>query len=234
MTSALVAGLAAVVALLGILVVGLLRSHAEVLRSLHDLGVNLDPSEVGSQTGAALASANGATSLTPPPLGSGTGRVVDIVGVDPYGSAVQVAITGTRHRTMLAFLSSNCLTCHGFWETFDDPTIELPGKARLVVVTQGPQSESPSKIAELAAPHFRVVLSSEAWQTYGVPGAPYFVLVDGKENKVLGEGAATTWDHVSRLLRRAMADAEMDGGERAALIDGELRAAGIEPGDPSL
>jgi hypothetical protein len=135
---------------------------------------------------------------------------------------------------LIAFLSSNCLTCHGFWEVFDDPTIELPAKARLVVVTQGPQSESPSKIAELAPPHIPVVLSSEAWQMYGAPGAPYFVLVDGRTSTILGEGAATTWDHVSRLLRRAMADHEMDGTSRAALIDGELRAAGIEPGDPSL
>ena len=40
-----VATLVVVVALLALLVVGLLRSHAEILRALHDLGVNLDPDE---------------------------------------------------------------------------------------------------------------------------------------------------------------------------------------------
>ena len=39
---ALVVLLTIVVALLGVLVAGLLRSHAEVLRTLHDMGVVLD------------------------------------------------------------------------------------------------------------------------------------------------------------------------------------------------
>ncbi|MEX1008507.1 MAG: hypothetical protein WD271_11755 [Acidimicrobiia bacterium] len=38
----LVTLLGVVIALLGLLVAGLLRSHAEVLRALHDLGVDLD------------------------------------------------------------------------------------------------------------------------------------------------------------------------------------------------
>ncbi len=40
--TAVVIVLAFVVALLAFLVVGLLKSHADILRALHDLGVNLD------------------------------------------------------------------------------------------------------------------------------------------------------------------------------------------------
>ena len=40
---------AVVILLLAVLVVGLLRSHAEILRALHDLGVNLDD-DSGDQT----------------------------------------------------------------------------------------------------------------------------------------------------------------------------------------
>ncbi len=39
----LVALFAVVLALLALLVAGLLRSHAEILRALHQLGVNMDP-----------------------------------------------------------------------------------------------------------------------------------------------------------------------------------------------
>ena len=41
----LVVLLAVVVALLALLVAGLLRSHAEILRALHQLGVNMDPAQ---------------------------------------------------------------------------------------------------------------------------------------------------------------------------------------------
>ncbi|MBA2326358.1 MAG: hypothetical protein H0V95_06910 [Actinobacteria bacterium] len=48
----LVTLLAVVVALLALLVAGVLRSHAEILRSLHDLGVDLDPSLPKRTTGS--------------------------------------------------------------------------------------------------------------------------------------------------------------------------------------
>ncbi len=46
--TALVVALTAVVALLSLLVVGLLRSHAEILRRLHELGAGLDPDPEGT------------------------------------------------------------------------------------------------------------------------------------------------------------------------------------------
>ena len=47
MLTALVVALGVVVALLGVLVAGLLRSHAEILRQLHALGAGRTPGGVG-------------------------------------------------------------------------------------------------------------------------------------------------------------------------------------------
>ena len=76
-------------------------------------------------------------------------------------------------------------------------------------------------------------MSSEAYEAYDVPGAPYFVLVDGS---VRGEGVATTWDALESLLTDAIADArdQAAGSARADRIEARLAAAGIAPGDPSL
>jgi hypothetical protein len=74
-------------------------------------------------------------------------------------------------------------------------------------------------------------MSTETWHAYNVPGAPYFILVDGARNRVIGEGTATAWDRVQELMRQAMADANEGGGRN---VDDALRAAGVEPGDPSL
>jgi hypothetical protein len=76
-------------------------------------------------------------------------------------------------------------------------------------------------------------MSSHAYEEYGVPGAPYFVLVDGS---VRGEGVATTWAALESLLTDAIEDTSepAGGGGRAERIEARLAAAGIAPGDPSL
>lgn len=227
MSSAVVVGLLFVVALLGVLVIGLLRSHAEILRALHDLGVNLDP---------ALPASSAPIGIGPWPevaASDVTGRELDLVGTTPDGSAQRVAVAGTRHRTLIAFLSSSCLTCRSFWSSFSDPSLTVPGGARIVIVTQDPTAESPSAVAELAPPHLPVVMSTDAWQRYAVPGAPYFVVADGPTGRIVGQGAGPTWARVTELLHRAIADAG-GGAERAERVDDVLRAAGIEPGDASL
>jgi hypothetical protein len=66
-------------------------------------------------------------------------------------------------------------------------------------------------------------MSSDAWKDYQVPGAPYFILVDGA---VRGEGVATTWEAVASLVRDAVEE------ERG--IDQVLAANGIGPEHPSL
>ena len=48
------------------------------------------------------------------------------------------------HLTLLAFLSSGCATCAGFWKAFRQPDhLGLPAGTRLVVVTKGPEMEIP-------------------------------------------------------------------------------------------
>ena len=69
-----------------------------------------------------------------------------------------------------------------------------------------------------------------------MPGAPYFVLVDGV---VRGEGVATTWQALASLVGDAIEDereaARLDGGtRRARRVDATLAAAGIGPEHPSL
>lgn len=246
---AVVEGLAIVV--LGLLVLGLLRSHAEILRALHELGVSLDP--------ATPAGTTGATARVADPTRPDNEAVraadasLDIDGTDALGRTAHVAVTGTDRLTLVAFLSSGCLSCRGFWDRFADPATEIPGGARVVVVTKGPESESESLVRQLAPPQVTTLLSTDAWVSYGVPVAPYFVLVDGSSGRVVGEGAATQWEQVRNLMAQALADAgiaaergralrqgpaaaraRLAGAAREARVDDELRAAGIHPGHPSL
>jgi hypothetical protein len=214
-----------VLVLLALLVAGLLRSHAEILRRLHALGAGLEPDGT-----VAVASPR----AMEPRAGDATvAAAADVVGSGLRDDAVHVAITGTRHRTMLAFLSSGCLTCQEFWSTFADTArLGLPDDIRLVVVTKDGVEESISALRRLAPRGIPVVLSSAAWDDYSVPGSPYFVLVDGRSGRVRGEGTGTTWEQVLNLLRQASDDA--DDASREGRIDRELQAHGIEPGDPSL
>jgi hypothetical protein len=213
----LVTLLAVAVGLLALLVAGLLRSHAEILRSLHELGVDLDPNaKPGPTTASASSRVTGAT-------------VDDVSGPDPQGAPQHLAVAGVDHPTLLAFLSSTCLTCRDFWEAFGDPTLVVPTDARVIVVTRGVEAESPAAVRKLASPLVHTVMSTEAWQGYNVPGAPYFVLVDGPRGKIVGAGTATTWERVQHLIEQAVADDNEPGN-----VNRDLRQAGIEPGDPSL
>jgi len=227
--TALVVALTFAVALLGLLVAGLLRSHAEILRRLHELGAGLD-GEAGPAPVALAGNGRAGTRLA----ARSDRPAFDLAGVSPDDEAVAVGVVGTSHPTLLAFLTSGCATCEGFWDAFGDPARRvLPGDTRLVVVTKGPEQESEARVRELAAPGLPVVMSSEAWDQYDVPVAPYFVHVDGPAAAVRGEGAAQTWDQLVGLLERALADqAGADDGEARA--DRALLAAGILPGDPRL
>ena len=234
LTAVLVAQAAAIV-LLGVLVAGLLRSHAEILRALHDLGAGLDeprPDDFRVTPGLPSPGASADPAARP---------AADVTGVAPGDEAVAVAVAGVSHPTLLAFLSSGCLTCAGFWDAFRDPDrLGLPEGTRLVVVTRGPDEESESRIAELAGGKVAVVMSTAAWDAYEVPGSPYFVAVDGPTRRVTGEGTATSWEQVTGLLGTAEADAATRrrgrgrSGDRATRADRELLAAGIGPGHPSL
>ena len=249
---ALVAVEALAIALLGLLVVGLLRSHAEILRRLHDLGVGLD--EVEGQP--ARRPARGVTrdqfhvfpEVPEPGADEALPAGRDLVGVGVADDAVSIRVVGAPHSTLIAFLSSTCLTCQRFWEAFaDQRSLGLAAGVRLVVVTKGPEEESAARIAEVAPPGIPVVMASDAWEAYEVPGSPYFVLVDGPTGQGRGEGTGIDWPQVRGLLtqvsddevfaadleaRRVRKPSADDARERR--VDQELLAAGIGPGDPSL
>src|SRR5262245_25495132 len=124
----LVTLLAVVLGLVVLLVAGLLRSHAEILRALHDLGVDLDPSR------AANAAPSGLVIRSAPVAGEPAKPGRDVVGTTPGGDAVSIAVAEARHATLLAFLTSGCATCLEFWSAFAaQPAPEVPGDARLVI-----------------------------------------------------------------------------------------------------
>jgi len=249
--AAVFVALVLVLAVLAVLVVGLLRSHAEILKALHDLGVNLEDGAPAPTAGRRPAVSRHAPARTAdgvaPPRGDGPlGAAADLSGSLPRGGAARVAVVGVDHPTLIAFLSTGCGTCGTFWDALNEGVTRLPDPStRIVVVTNGPDAESPAAVADLAPPGVVTIMSNDAWDDYGVPVSPFFALVDGPSGKVIGEGSGTTWDQVVDLLAKAVADADvrpgpeppltrMSGQDRADRVDRELRGAGIEPGDPSL
>jgi len=213
--SALVAVETFALLLLGLLVAGLLRSHAEILRRLHELGVGYGE-ERGPVRAGSLPRA--------PRRASGTAR--DVVGVTPSGAAVSLGIGRFGEQTLLLFLSSGCTQCGTFWAALGEGRTG----ARTIVVARDADEESPSRLRQLAPPDVDVVLSSQAWDAYGVPGSPYAVVI-GADGEITGEGTAGSWEQLLSLV--VQADADTTAG-REARADRELRAAGIMPGDPSL
>jgi hypothetical protein len=225
-----------VLVLLTVVVTGLLRSHGEILRRLHAMGAGLDPDADPREQPAVLRPRGDL-----PRSGQGLGPATDLAGMGLRDDAVMIPVVGVQHRTLLAFLSSGCLTCRGFWEALaDQGDLGLPADVRVVVVTKDAAEESIHALRELAAPDLPVVMSNDAWHQYTVPGSPYFVLVDGSQARVVGEGTGQSWHQVQSLLAHASAD---EGGVRRpfsgaaateARIDRELLVHGIRPGDPRL
>jgi hypothetical protein len=218
-----------VLVLLSILVAGLLRSHAEILRQLHALGAGeSDLTELGT---APIYRRPGNEHGTPDA----------ITGATPDGGVLSVPLSSGTGLVLLAFLSSGCTTCRPFWRTFEGE-FELPrSDVRPIIVTKGGEEESPAKIAELAPATIPTVMSTEAWDAMKIPVSPYFVLVDASAGRIVGEGAAASWPHVNDLLSLSLADAGMADGAtagdtrgRARRVDIELNKAGIVPGDLSL
>jgi hypothetical protein len=241
MLAILVAIETAVLALMAMLLVGLLRSHAEVLRRLE---------AIAPQGSDATAPNDGALAVDPrlPPARGHATPAFDVVGTTLAGDAVKLTVaTGRPGGTVLAFLSSGCSTCLAFWEGLRNGAGGLlPSDPRLVVVTKDSAFESPSRLRELAPKGIQVVMSSRAWEDYGIEGSPYFVHAGG-HGEVLGEGTASSWAQVASLLRDAIDDARSGAGgapsprqitlgpaDRMRRGEAELASAGIGPGHPSL
>jgi hypothetical protein len=223
-------------AVLTILVAGLLRAYGTVLRRIHEL-------DGGSSGGRQFE-------LRAAPVPAETkpgqfGPAHDIAGTTLDGEVVSARVAGAEHDTLLLFLSSGCASCETFWAELGTPgVLTLPPTTRLLVVAQSASAESPADLTALAPAGVDVVLSSDAWRDYEVPGSPHVVYVDGPSGRVRGEGTGQSLRQVAELLARSTGDAGLLTGGRAPkpsrdlqqeeAVDRELLAAGILPGDPRL
>jgi hypothetical protein len=195
-----------------VLVAGLLRSHAAILRRIGPEGSPIpDPPRAPRQNAGAP----------------------ELIGTTPGGDALKLAL-GTSGPTLLAFLTSGCSTCAGFWETLAED--RLPPGVQTMIVTRGADRERPAKLRALAPDGIPVVMSSQAWTDYEVPGAPYFVLVD---DGIRGEGVATSWQALASLIGDAIDDQReaergSGGATRARRVEQTLAANGVAPDHPSL
>lgn len=215
-----------VVLLLTVLVAGLLRSHAEILRTLHRIGA-IDAE--GTEPAGPLPRRAPATTAV---------AASSITGVTPGGATVSISLTQGRGFTLLAFLSSGCTTCQAFWKGLEEQrALPLPD-IRTVVVTAGPERESPAKLLDLAPAAVTTIMSSEAWDAFRVPATPYFQLIDVGAGVALGEGSANSWRRLNDLIERALGDDALSAlpatTQRLRDSERELSEAGIEPDDEAL
>jgi hypothetical protein len=192
--------------LLAVLVAGLLRSHAEILQSLARLGEDGIGSRLPTEAEA-----------------PGAPAAADVVGTTLDGEAAAIRVRG-RPGTLLVFLTSGCSTCKRIWRELADPERSaLPGGAKVVVVAKDRGAESISRLRRVAPADVPLVLASGVWDSYRVPGSPYFVFVD--EHGVRGEGSADEWERVVSFVEDALGDI----AEEEAYVARIAQASG-EPG----
>jgi hypothetical protein len=227
MTTALLVLALALVALLGVFVVALLRSHAEIIARLTALERqgSLDP----RRTPFEQPSGGQEREL----------RAPGIVGQTLAGDAVKLDFGEGSPTTLLAFLSSGCAACEPLWRDLHEG-VATPAGARLLLLAKDLVEESPARLGELAPRRPELVLSTQAWRDYAVPASPHFVLVDGISGAIAGRGSARSWEQIVEIVEQAIADAELDRerarstSERAERAEQALAIAGIGPGHPSL
>ena len=113
--------------------------------------------------------------------------------------------------------------------------LDLPGRSRAVIVTKGPDREVPAEVRAQANGRIPVVMSTEAWVDYEVPGSPFFVLVDGSTGTKVGQGVANHVGQLAELIRRAEHDRadtgsgrRPDHAERPDGADGATDAGGLD------
>lgn len=242
-----------ILAVLCVLVAGLLRGYAGVLRRLHQLDSGAAASEPPPFRTAPGVIEPAPGVIEPEGMAEPTagqrieGRdewaaAHDIDGVTLRGEIVSVRTVGVPHDTVLAFLSASCEGCAGFWHELAEGGWTAPAGSRLLVVTRDADAESPSVLSQLCPPEVDLVLSSQAWSDYQVPGSPYLVVADGRTGRVKGEGSGVSFSQIGNLIQQSIADSrhpatvrKPDADRRRERdIDRILLSAGIGPNDPSL
>jgi hypothetical protein len=206
-----VAGETLLLAVVGLFVVALLRSHAEILRRLERLAPE-------------------APLPQPEERAAGPRRAHDLQGTTPDGGARRIVLAPGPD-TLLAFLSTGCSSCVRLLEAAADA--RLPNGLRLVIVAKDPRVERLRLLRPLVG-IADVVMSSAAWESYAVPGSPYFVHVGGSSGEIVGEGSAGAWEQVVSLIVDAREEDVAPDVANRPRIDDALASAGIGPEHPSL
>jgi hypothetical protein len=208
--SALEVGLVVAVALLAVVAVAQGRALAAAARRLELLERRVGRRErrTGERPGApepVIASAPAGAAHrepAPPPVTGPEGDAVDVRGADPEGEPTVIPLEATEQPTLLAFLSTSCGICVGLWERLraGELQAEAPGVLP-VVVTKDAGLEDVDRIRGLASAEVPVVLSSEAWDDYEVPGSPYVMVVSSAPGSVATEGSVADWQDLVRMAR---------------------------------
>ena len=198
-------------AVVGLFVVALLRSHAEILRRLEELAPQSPLPQLRDRA-------------------AGLPKAPVLQGATPDGGARRIVLSPGPD-TLLAFLSTSCSTCLSLLESVGEAA--LPAGLRLLVVSKDAAVER-LRLLRPVAEQVEILMSSAAWDAYEVPGSPYFVHLEGSTGRMLGEGSAGTWHQVTSLILDTVDDQAGPDLANRRRIDDALTAAGIEPGHPSL
>jgi hypothetical protein len=231
-----------VVGLLSVLVVGLLRSHAEILDRLTQAEHAAEAAAAPSDPHRWRPPEERVTSVVAPSVVADTVRElsIDEVSGETLDRVPRVVRLTHEKPTLIAFLSTGCLSCASFFEAFAasgpdhlDPDVDL------LIVPKGREEENLTKLRKLAPASFPfpTLMSSETWARLEVPGSPYFVLVDGETHHLLGAGSANTWQQVQSLVEDSLGEREAAAGGTSSRLEREhadLAGAGIGPDHPSL
>jgi hypothetical protein len=179
----------------------------------------VEPEAVGPEAGPEVTDgpgeerANPATDpvflggLRPIPTGGLAGRqpwpAVDIVGVTPSGEHRRLSVDSASGPVLLAFLTTNCDGCDGFWDGLrDGAESPLPEGVEVVIVTRGEGAVDRSEVARVAEgiESVPVIMSDQAWSDYHVLGYPFFVVVDAPSRSVVAETVGFGWADVAALV----------------------------------
>jgi hypothetical protein len=201
--------------LLALFVFGLLRSHAEIIRAVQNYGRSLEDEPEGP----------------PRELAPTAGHAVPAYGIAGEtldGKPAEYPLWATDDRdTVLAFLTTGCKTCQAFWDAFQ-ADLGLPPETRLIIVAKDKRHESRGRLRRLAPADHDLLLSSNAWTTYQVPGSPYFVYITGANATVSGQGTGESWPQVLDLLMLTREEDQLAAEEGLGSF-APAPAAGVAP-----
>ena len=244
------------IALLAVLVLGLLRSHALILRALHELGAGL---ELEKEAAARRTRARAGRRPGPGQIEPGSWRRTrdrtssaahDVVGVDLRAAHGVVEVAGAARRRPCSRSSPPAAaSASTYWEEFG-PDTENPGDAPARGRRQGRPDESPSALTQAGpaggcgssprappgptttSPGPRTSSSSRTASSRGRARPPRGrraqpAPAGRRRERPRPSGAGRTGPGATRRRRP-----RPGGRDDLSRIDAELFAAGMHPGPP--